>query len=168
MGNSSDLKFFTNDENDSLYGRFLSTVKDAQHFDVLVGYFRTSGFYRLYNELEKVESIRILVGLNTDRRSFELFEEAKTQRELNFESHKNCREIYSQTLTEEMEATEDSLEVEIAARKFIEFINSGKLQLKAHPSQNIHAKVYITRFKKDDRDFGRVVTGSSNFSRPFA
>src|SRR5699024_7173264 len=29
---------------------------------------------------------------------------------------------------------------------------------------NIHAKVYISRFKEDDRDFGRVITGSSNFS----
>lgn len=164
MNKSSDLRFFTNTENDSLYRRFLSTIKDAQHFDVLVGYFRTSGFYRLYKELETVESVRILVGLNVDRRSFELFEEAKSQRELDFESHKNCREIYCQTLTEEMEATEDSLEIEVAARKFIEFIQSGKLQLRAHPSQNIHAKVYITRFKDDDRDFGRVVTGSSNFS----
>lgn len=63
-----------------------------------------------------------------------------------------------------MEAIEDSAEIEIAARKFIEFIQSGKLKFRAHPSQNIHAKVYITRFKDDDRDFGRVVTGSSNFS----
>lgn len=160
----SDLKFFTNTENDSLYQRFMSTIKDAKQFDVLVGYFRTSGFYRLYSLLEDVESIRILVGINVDRRSFELFEEAKTQRELDFESYKNCRDIYCQTLTEEMEATEDSPRIEIAARKFIEFIQSGKLQLRAHPSQNIHAKVYITRFKDDDRDFGRVVTGSSNFS----
>ncbi|OQX62317.1 MAG: hypothetical protein B5M51_06315 [Anaerolinea sp. 4484_236] len=28
----------------------------------------------------------------------------------------------------------------------------------------IHAKVYISRFPEDDRDFGRVITGSSNFS----
>ena len=164
MTKSSDLKFFTNTESDSLYQRFLSTTKDAQHFDVLVGYFRTSGFYRLYKALENVESIRILVGLNIDRRTFELFEEANAQQEMDFESHRNCREIYSQTLTEEMELTEDSQEIEIAAHKFIEFIQSGKLQLKAHPSRNIHAKIYITRFKEDDRDFGRVVTGSSNFS----
>jgi superfamily II DNA/RNA helicase/HKD family nuclease len=160
----SDLKFFTNTENDSLYERFISTIKDAKTFDVLVGYFRTSGFYRLYTELEKVENIRILIGLNTDRKSFELFEESKAQSGMDFESHKNCREIYSQTLIEEMEVTEDSLEIETAARKFVEFLKSGKLQLKVHPSRNIHAKVYIMRFKEDDRDFGRVVTGSSNFS----
>jgi superfamily II DNA/RNA helicase/HKD family nuclease len=165
MNKSSDLKFFTNTNSDSLYSRFLSTTKDAQYFDILVGYFRTSGFYRLYGELENVENIRILVGLNVDKRSYELFEESKSQMEIDFgESHRKCREIYSETLTAEMDSTEDSPEIEIAAKKFIEFIQSGKLQLKAHPSQNIHAKVYITRFNEDDRDFGRVVTGSSNFS----
>lgn len=38
------------------------------------------------------------------------------------------------------------------------------MEIKAYPSYNIHAKVYISRFKEDDRDFGRVITGSSNFS----
>ena len=164
MANNNDLKFFTNTDNDSLYDRFVSTMRDAQFFDILVGYFRTSGFFRMYEELEKVEKIRILVGLNTDSKSFELLEDAQNQGELDFESHKRCREIYTHNLSHEMEITEDTYEVEVAAGKFIEFIQSGKLELRAHPSRNIHAKVYITRFKPDDRDFGRVVTGSSNFS----
>lgn len=163
MAGHTDTKFFTNSENDSLYDRFLSTIKHAHHFDILVGYFRTSGFYQLYKELEKVEKIRILIGLNTDKKSFELIEEAR-QGDLDFESHKRCREIYSDTIVEEMEATEDSYHVEVAAQKFIEYIKSGKLEIRAHPSRNLHAKVYITRFHEDDRDFGRVITGSSNFS----
>ncbi|MBD3342290.1 MAG: helicase, partial [Candidatus Lokiarchaeota archaeon] len=32
------------------------------------------------------------------------------------------------------------------------------------PSRNIHAKVYISRYHEEDRDFGDVITGSSNFS----
>lgn len=48
--------------------------------------------------------------------------------------------------------------------KFIEYIKNGKLEIRAYPSYNIHAKVYISRFNEDDRDFGRVITGSSNFS----
>ena len=164
MANNNDLKFFTNTDNDSLYDRFVSTTRDAQFFDILVGYFRTSGFFRMYEDLETVEKIRILVGLNLDKKSFELIEEAKNQTALDFESHKRCREIYTDNLSHEMEITEDTHEIEVAAKKFIEFILSGKLELKAHPSHNIHAKVYITRFKEDDRDYGRVVTGSSNFS----
>lgn len=163
MAGHTDTKFFTNSENDSLYDRFLSTIKHAHNFDILVGYFRTSGFYHLYQELEKVEKIRILIGLNTDKKSFELIEEAR-QSSMDFESHKRCREIYSDTIVEEMEATEDSYQIEVAAQKFIEYIKSGMLEIRAHPSRNLHAKVYITRFHKDDRDYGRVITGSSNFS----
>ncbi len=164
MVNSTDLKFFTNTDSDSLYKRFLATIKDAQNFDVLVGYFRTSGFARLYHELENLEEVRILIGLSTDRKSVELFHRAKSQMRLEFSSAKRCREEYSNQLVKEMEGDEDSSDVELAASKFIEFIKSGKLKLKVHPSQDIHAKVYITRFKEGDRDFGRVVTGSSNFS----
>jgi len=137
MTKSSDIKFFTNTEDYSLYERFLSTVKDAQNFDILVGYFRTSGFFRLYKKLEKVDKIRVLVGLDTDRRSFELLEEARAQAEIDFESHKRCREIYVDTLTDEIEVAEDSHQIEIAAHKFIEFIQSGKLELRAHPSSHL-------------------------------
>ncbi|MFK5983317.1 MAG: helicase-related protein, partial [Flavobacteriaceae bacterium] len=42
--------------------------------------------------------------------------------------------------------------------------NGKKLEIRAYPSKNIHAKVYIGRFKPKDRDYGYVITGSSNFS----
>src|SRR5690606_13899617 len=41
----------------------------------------------------------------------------------------------------------------------------GKLEIRAYPSQNIHAKLYIMTFKEGDRDFGRVITDSSNFTQ---
>ncbi|MBV1767139.1 MAG: NgoFVII family restriction endonuclease, partial [Methanobacterium sp.] len=34
-----------------------------------------------------------------------------------------------------------------------------------YPSEKIHAKLYIMSFKEDDRDVGRVITGSSNFTK---
>ena len=163
MPKHTDTKFFTNTEHDALYDRFLSTIKHARHFDILVGYFRTSGFFRLYEALARVAKIRILIGLNADPKSLALIEGAR-QVELGFESHKRCRAIYRDTLAGEMEDAEDSFQVETAARKFIEYIQSGRLEIRAHPGRDLHAKVYITRFHEDDRDFGRVITGSSNFS----
>ena len=62
MTKHTDLKFFTNSDTDSLLHRFLSTIKDAKYFDVLVGYFRTSGFYRLHNEIEKVQKQTVDLG----------------------------------------------------------------------------------------------------------
>ena len=47
----TDLTFFTNENGNSLLSRFKSTLKDTQLFDVLVGYFRASGFYQLYDAL---------------------------------------------------------------------------------------------------------------------
>lgn len=163
MSDNSDLTFFTNEPNSTLLDRFLITLKDTRYFDVLVGYFRTSGFFRLYQSLEPIEKIRILVGLNVDDQSFEIIEEAK-QTSIDFETHQNTRNKYSAYVVSELEKSEDSFDVEIGVRKFIEFLQAGKLEIKAYPSKDIHAKVYILRFGEKDRDFGRVITGSSNFS----
>ena len=68
----TDLTFFTNDPGATLLDRFRKTLKDVRHFDILVGYFRTSGFHQLYQSLETIEKIRILVGLNVDKKAFEI------------------------------------------------------------------------------------------------
>ena len=55
---TTDLKFFTNEPERDLYIRFATILKsNTQFFDALVGYFRTSGFFRLYEALEPVEKI---------------------------------------------------------------------------------------------------------------
>lgn len=55
-------------------------------------------------------------------------------------------------------------ETERGIEKFVEWIRSGKLEIKAYPSEKIHSKLYIMSFHEDDRDVGRVITGSSNFT----
>ena len=143
--------------------RFKRTLKDVQYFDVLVGYFRTSGFYRLYQDFKNIDKIRILVGLNADKKAVEIIQSVK-QETFNFESHTVAKEKISASIVKELYESEDNYNVELGIYKFIEFLKSGKLELKAYPSYDLHAKVYISRFKEDDRDFGRVITGSSNFS----
>lgn len=118
----------------------------------------------MYESLEPIEKIRILVGLNVDRKSFEFIDAVRMQREFDFESHKRTKEIFAESLIVEMDHSPDTYETELGVRKFIEFLRSGKMEIKAYPSGNLHAKVYISRFGEDDRDFGRVITGSSNFS----
>ena len=70
----SDLTFFTNEPDSTLLDRFLITLKDTRYFDILVGYFRTSGFFRLYQSFEPIEKIRILVGLDRDSKTIEIIE----------------------------------------------------------------------------------------------
>jgi len=67
----NDLTFFTNEPGAAILDRFKKTLKDVQFFDILVGYFRTSGFFRLYNSFETIEKIRVLVGINVDKMTFE-------------------------------------------------------------------------------------------------
>ena len=129
---------------------------------MLVGYFRTSGFKKLYEALEHVDKVRILVGLSVDRKAFELIETSRQG--LDFDSHRRTRASFESALSAEMEGSEDTLEVELSARKFVEFLRAGRLEMRAHPSKDIHAKVYISRYFERDRDFGNVITGSSNFS----
>ena len=165
---TTDLTFFTNEEGASLLDRFKATLSGVQYFDVLVGYFRTSGFYLLYDALEDVEKIRILVGLNVDREALEIIDTYAgevRQLSLDFEqSSKETKESFAEHVADELAHADDAWETEEGVRKFIEFLRSGKLEIRAWPEQNIHAKVYIQRFRPDDRDFGRVITGSSNFS----
>ncbi len=65
----------------------------------------------------------------------------------------------------ELEVSPDSIDIETGVHKFVEWIRSGKLEIKAHPAENLHAKVYIMTFADGDRDKGRVITVSSNLTQ---
>lgn len=159
---SSDLTFITNEKNQNLANRFRVLIKSTRFFDALVGYFYTSGFHALYTSLEDTEKIRILIGINTDKQTHERVVSA--QHEIDF-SHPEARETFGDMVAEELKTSDDSVQVEKGIQKFIEWLKSGKLEIKAYPSKNIHAKLYIMTFLEDDRDVGRVITGSSNFTQ---
>ena len=163
---SSDLTFLTNESGNSLCDRFgVLLGKDTRHFDCLVGYFFISGFRKLYPALEQVEKIRILVGLKTDRTAYELIQRAKEQGQLNLKSHASAKEQVAEDVLNELETSPDSADIETGVHKFVAWVRSGKLEIKAYPTENLHAKVYIMTFSEGDRDRGRVITGSSNLSQ---
>jgi HKD family nuclease len=163
---NTDLSFITNEEDQSLKDRFEVLIKDTSFFDCLVGYFYSSGFHAIYQSLENTEKIRILIGISTSRQTFELLENANKpkQQQIDF-SHAEAKQEVENLVQKEMEDSEDNRKVEEGVHKFIEWIRSGKLEIKAYPSQNIHAKLYIMTFREGDRDTGRVITGSSNFTQ---
>ena len=158
---TSDLTFITNESGLSLLERFNTLIKDTRYFDCLVGYFYTSGFYRLYRSLELTEKIRILVGIGVNPESIRLLEYAGRETTL---SHAEIKQIMPEYIVTEFNDSEDNFQVEEGVSKFIEWLRSGKMQIRAYPSQRLHAKVYIMGFADDDRDAGRVITGSSNFT----
>lgn len=163
-GTNSDLTFITNEPGHSLLQRFETLIKDTQNFDALVGYFYTSGFFSLYKQLENTEKIRILVGIKTDQKIAQSVQQVQESLDLQF-SHKQAKDNFGEQVKDELLEAEDKHEVELGILKFIEWIRSKKLEIKAYPSNNVHSKLYIMTFKEGDRDVGRVITGSSNFTQ---
>ena len=161
---NTDTTFFTNEKESSLLDRFKKTLQHVDNFDVLVGYFRTSGFYLLYKELEKVKKIRILNGIDVDKKTFDAYQES--QKTFDFDSSLKLRERLTDNFQNEVIDADDNEDTYIGYQKFIEFLKNGKIEFRQHPSHKLHAKVYISRFGKpiSDVDYGRVITGSSNFS----
>src|ERR1035438_1822184 len=118
---SSDLTFLTNEPGASLRDRFgVLLGKDTRYFDCLVGYFFISWFYKLYPALEKVEKIRILVGLKTDQTAYQLLEEAKEKGELQLWSHATAKEQVVNEVLGELEKSPDSQNVETGVHKFVD------------------------------------------------
>lgn len=162
---SSDLTFITNEAGKHLRDRFgVLLGEDTRLFDCLVGYFFISGFHKLQPALTKTEKIRILIGIKTDVATYELIQTAKKQQEFVLESHAQVRERVPDEILVELQKSGDSSDIEDGVRKFVEWIKSGKLEVRAYPSERVHAKLYIMTFHEDDRDKGRVITGSSNLT----
>ena len=164
---NTDLKFFTNEPDRDLYSRFAAILKsNTQFFDSLVGYFRTSGFFRMYEPLETVEKIRILVGLNVDRYTVKIIDKVKDETRYAAISAIEGKEIVASEIEREFETAESSSRVEKGVRTFIDWMKSGKLEMRMYTETPIHAKVYIMRKdpEKVPDTFGSVITGSSNFS----
>jgi len=163
---TTDLSFITNEKNQSLKDRFEVLIKDTSFFDCLVGYFYTSGFHALYKALEKTEKIRILIGISTNRQIYDLLDKASKPKQQVIEfSHAETKEEVEKLIEQEFADSEDNRNVEEGVNKFIEWVGDKKLEIRAYPSQNIHAKLYIMTFYQGDRDVGRVITGSSNFTQ---
>ena len=163
----TDLKFFTNEPERDLYSRFAAILKsNTQFFDVLVGYFRASGFFKMYEALEQVEKIRILVGLNVDRYTVKIIDRVNDEAQYATISTADGKEMIADEIEKEFETAASSAQVEKGVRVFMDWLKSGKLEMRMYTEAPIHAKVYIMRKdqEKVPDTFGSVITGSSNFS----
>ena len=162
---SSDLTFITNEPGHSIADRFgVLLGGNTRIFDCLVGYFYISGFRRLVGPLTSTEKVRILIGLETDRPTFDLLSRAKEQMGFAHASHAETKESMPGKILAELENVEDTTEVEEGVRRFVEWVKNGKLEVRVFPSGKLHAKVYVMTFVDGHIDKGRVITGSSNFS----
>ena len=156
-------KFFTNEADNTLISKIEGIFKhrNIHFFDALVGYFRASGYFRIREFVEKAEEIRILVGINIDN----LINEASQQGLLFDSNAERAQDEFFLEIKKSIQAAEYDKEVEHGMLQLISDIVTGKVKIKVHPKQNIHAKIYIFREKeKHDHGYGSVITGSSNLT----
>lgn len=156
-------KFFTNETNNTLLEKFEGILqhRNIYFFDALVGYFRASGYFRIRPFIERTSEIRILVGINVDS----LILEAQKQGVLFEVDVQKSQEDFVKNLKENIQKAEYKKEIEDGMLQLIDDLLSGKVKIRVHPKQNIHAKIYIFREKeKHSHGYGAVITGSSNLT----
>ena len=157
-------KFFTNQDDNSLLNKFeglLKNIESIRHFDALVGYFRASGYFKVRAFLDKIPTIRILVGINVDK----LIKKYHDKGQLYLE---NPDETIADLLNEIIKNIQEANYDEVTEKGILQFIDdllSGKIELRAHPKKKIHAKVYIFR-PATFNEYApcEVITGSSNLT----
>lgn len=156
-------KFFTNEAENTLINKIegIFRHRNIYFFDALVGYFRASGYFRIRKFIEKASEIRILVGINIDN----LINEASQQGLLFDPNAEKAQNEFFKEIKKSIQEAEYDKEVEEGMLQMISDIVTGKLKIKVHPKQNIHAKIYIFKEKeKHDHGYGSVITGSSNLT----
>ena len=141
-------KFFNNIET-RLMDKFHGIASAMANFDIfhaVVGYFRSSGYFKLRKELENVTEIRILVGINIDN----LFRQSQLTGKFFFENKEATLEQYCEDFLRDVYQSEYSSEVDEGIRQFCADIANERLQLRIHPTKDLHAKFYLCLPKKKE------------------
>lgn len=135
-------KFLTNQGENTLSKRLEKILPLTHDFDCLVGYFFISGFFRLYPALEAAKKVRILIGLKNEQVVHGLIQIAQNQPNDSTPSTTEVKGTFGGMLKKELVQADDSLAIETGIHKFIEWIRSGKLEVKLprskHPCQGVH------------------------------
>ncbi len=157
-------KFFTNEGKNTLLQKFkgiFENHKEIECFDALVGYFRASGYFSIRPHLADVPKIRVLVGINVDKLTTKYHAKGLL---FKGDTSQTVKEFIDE-IQADIQQSEYDMEVENGIIQFLQDIIDGKIEIKAHPHRNLHAKIYIFRPQKwNEHNEGYVITGSSNLT----
>lgn len=155
---------FTNREGNTLLKEFegiLQNNPQVKNLDAVVGFLRASGYFTLRPFLNNINRVRILIGIDVDK----YIASAHQKGELFFGAEEEVKEECLKKLKEDIEQSNYSKQVEDGMLQMLQDMIDGKLELRAHPSKKIHAKLYILYPDNyNQHTFGAMITGSSNLS----
>ena len=156
--------FFTNKNGNTLMKEFegiLQHNQNIKNLDAVVGFLRASGYFSLRPFLDNINRVRILIGIDVDK----YIAQAANQGRIFFGAEEEVREECLRKIRRDIESFNYKKEVEDGMFQMIQDLIDGKLELRAHPSKKIHAKLYILypdEFNQYSQ--GVAITGSSNLS----
>lgn len=156
-------KFFNNRLGNTLFDKLkgiASTMTTFDRFLAVVGFFRSSGYFKLRKELGDISEIKILVGINID----DIFRK-HNKALLMLSDEDKAKEIYNKDFKEDIINAEYAPEVENGILQMCEDLACGRLQMRIHATKNLHAKFYLCLPQThNENSDGWVIMGSSNIS----
>jgi len=156
--------FFTNRENNQLLEKFEGIFENFTNlyaFHAVVGYFRASGYHAIREKVLELGDVKILVGINVDH----MIAEAKRRGLMFLGDPKRTRQEFVKWMQEDIKEARYSKNVEEGILLFMQDIMEGNIEIRAHKSQNLHAKIYIFLPEEfNENTQCHVITGSSNLT----
>lgn len=156
-------KFFNNDTSNTLFDKLKGIASGMANFDrflAVVGFFRSSGYFKLRKELTNVKEIKILVGINID----DIFRR-HNKAMLMLENEEKAKIVYDEEFRQDIVNARYAPEVEEGILQMCKDLRNGILQMKIHATKNLHAKFYLCLPQNhNENSDGWVIMGSSNIS----
>ena len=160
----NNTHIFTNKGGNTLMREFegvLNNNPSIKNLDSIVGFLRASGYFSLRPFLDNINKARILIGIDVDK----YVADAARRGQLFFGADEEVKEDCLRQIRQDIEHSGYKKEVEDGIFQMVQDLISGKLELRAHPSKKIHAKLYIL-YPENFNQYtqGMMITGSSNLS----
>lgn len=132
-----------------------------RNLDAVVGFLRASGYFSLRPFLDSINKVRVLIGIDVDKYITEAFQQGK----LFFGAEDDVKQDCLRRIRKDIESSNYRKEIEEGIFQMVQDLLDDKLELRAHPSKKIHAKIYVL-YPDDFNQYtqGMVITGSSNLS----
>lgn len=162
--NAQCTHIFTNKGGNTLIREFEGLLQynpQIKNLDAVVGFLRASGYFSLRPFLDNINKVRVLIGIDVDKYIVQAIRQGK----LFFGAEENVKEECLRKMRKDIETSNYKKEIEEGMFQMVQDLLDGKLELRAHPSKKIHAKIYIL-YPEEFNQYtqGVAITGSSNLS----
>ena len=155
---------FTNKDGNTLIKEFEGVLQhnpQIRNLDAVVGFLRASGYFSLRPFLDNIGKVRVLIGIDVDK----YIAKAAQQGKLFFGAEEEVKEEYLRKTRTDIESSNYRKDIEDGIYLMVQDLLDKKLELRAHPSKKIHAKIYVL-YPNDFNQYSQsmAITGSSNLS----